>query len=217
MAEVLPAALGVAASPVPIVAVILLLGRPLARGPGRAFALGWVVALAVLTAILVASAGEEGTTTTSGPFGPGPQVVVGAALVALAGWQWLSRPRAGESPLPARWLEVVDRLGVVRSTALGIALCCVNPKNLALTAAVGSSIGHSGRGGVGTLALAVVFVVVGSASVAGPALWYSLAPGRATRPLQALRRLLDAHGAAVTVAVAALVGARLLGEGIGGL
>ena len=43
--DLLPAAIGVAISPVPIIAIILMLGTPKARSNGPAFAAGWVIGL----------------------------------------------------------------------------------------------------------------------------------------------------------------------------
>ena len=43
--DLLPSAVGVALSPVPIVAVILMLGTPRARTNGPMFAVGWVAGL----------------------------------------------------------------------------------------------------------------------------------------------------------------------------
>ncbi len=43
--QVLPLAIGVALSPVPIIAVVLMLGTPKAASNGPAFVLGWIVGL----------------------------------------------------------------------------------------------------------------------------------------------------------------------------
>ena len=45
--DFLPAAIGVAISPIPIIAVILMLLTPRARTNGPAFLVGWIVALLV--------------------------------------------------------------------------------------------------------------------------------------------------------------------------
>ncbi len=45
--DLLPSAVGVALSPVPIIAVILMLGTPKARSNGPAFAVGWVAGLVI--------------------------------------------------------------------------------------------------------------------------------------------------------------------------
>ena len=68
----LPSALGVALSPIPIVAVILMLGTPRARTDGPAFALGWVLGLSVVAVAVLALTGASGDASTagSGTFGP---------------------------------------------------------------------------------------------------------------------------------------------------
>ena len=56
--DLLPSALGVALSPVPIIAVILMLGTPKARATGSAFAVGWIAGLVIAsTIVLVATSG----------------------------------------------------------------------------------------------------------------------------------------------------------------
>ena len=51
IAAVLPFAVGVAVSPIPIIAVILMLFSSRAKVNGPMFALGWAVALAVVSGI----------------------------------------------------------------------------------------------------------------------------------------------------------------------
>ena len=49
----LPAAVAVALSPIPIVAVILVLATPRARTVGPAFAVGWVAGLTLVSTVVV--------------------------------------------------------------------------------------------------------------------------------------------------------------------
>ena len=51
ISEVLPFAIGVAISPVPIIAVILVLFSTRARVNGPVFALGWIVGVAVISTV----------------------------------------------------------------------------------------------------------------------------------------------------------------------
>ena len=51
--QMLPAAVGVAISPLPIVAVVLMLVTPRGRVNGPAFVLGWMLGLAVVGAIVL--------------------------------------------------------------------------------------------------------------------------------------------------------------------
>ena len=58
--QVLPIAVGVALSPLPIVAVVLMLVTPRGRANGLAFVAGWIAGLAVVGAIVLALAGKAG-------------------------------------------------------------------------------------------------------------------------------------------------------------
>ena len=51
--EMLPLAIGIAISPLPIIAVILMLTTPKARTNGLAFLGGWLLGLAVVGAIVL--------------------------------------------------------------------------------------------------------------------------------------------------------------------
>lgn len=58
--QVLPLGVGVAVSPVPIIAVVLMLGTPRGSANGPAFVLGWVFGLVVVgTIVLLASSAGE--------------------------------------------------------------------------------------------------------------------------------------------------------------
>jgi len=94
--DFLPAAIGVAISPIPIIAVILMLFTPRARSNGPAFLVGWVVALLVVggIGILIADKASESSGTGPGTFASLVLTVLGVLLVLLALrlWTWLHRP-----------------------------------------------------------------------------------------------------------------------------
>jgi hypothetical protein len=63
---ILPLALGVAISPIPIIAVILMLLSPKARTNGPAFVLGWVSGLAAVSIAVSALSGKAGWARAAG-------------------------------------------------------------------------------------------------------------------------------------------------------
>jgi Sap, sulfolipid-1-addressing protein len=69
--EILPFAVGVALSPVPIIAVILMLVTPRARVSGPAFVVGWLTGLAVVGRSSSSSPARR-TRTTTASRRPGP-------------------------------------------------------------------------------------------------------------------------------------------------
>ena len=54
LGDLLPLAVGIAVSPIPIIAVILMLFSPKARVNGISFVLGWVAGLALVAIVILA-------------------------------------------------------------------------------------------------------------------------------------------------------------------
>src|SRR5690606_38175547 len=107
--EILTPALGVAISPIPIIAAILMLLSSRARVTGTGFLLGWVlgivVAVTVFTLLSAVLPGED-------PGGSQPikgviQLVLGALLLLLAVRQWRGRPRPGAEPAMPKWMQAI--------------------------------------------------------------------------------------------------------------
>lgn len=65
LGDLLPLAIGVAVSPIPIIATILMLLAPRAGGTGAGFLLGWVVGVAAVTTRCVAAGTVVGVSTIS--------------------------------------------------------------------------------------------------------------------------------------------------------
>jgi protein-S-isoprenylcysteine O-methyltransferase Ste14 len=99
--EVLTFAVGVAISPVPIIAVILMLFSARAKVNGPMFLLGWVVALAVVSfAVYYFASDASDPSTNSGASDAisWGKVVLGTLLLVLALRSWRNRPAPGELP-----------------------------------------------------------------------------------------------------------------------
>jgi threonine/homoserine/homoserine lactone efflux protein len=214
----LPSAIGVALSPVPVIAVILVLGTPKARSNGPAFALGWVGGLVVVSLIvLLVASGASNPNSGSSTAVNAVKLALGAVFLFMAAAQWQKRPKKGEEPTMPKWMETIDTFTPAKSLAFGAALSAVNPKNLALTIAAAGTIAQAGLGaGQSTIAVAV-FVVLGSLTVAGPVVFYVLATNKAEGPLTAIKDFMSAHNAVIMFVVLVVLGAKLLGDGIAGL
>ncbi len=214
--DLLPLAAAVALSPIPIIAVILMLGTPKARTNGPAFAVGWVAGLAAVSMIvlLVSSGGDDADATSSGV--DWLQLLLGLLFLVMAARQWKKRPAEGEEAVLPDWMTSVDHFTAGKSLGLGLALSGANPKNLALTAAAAASIAQAGlTGGEDVVAIAA-FVVLGSLTVAGSVLYYVIAPARAAGPLASIKAFMTVHNAVIMMVVLLLLGAKLIGAGLAG-
>jgi threonine/homoserine/homoserine lactone efflux protein len=95
--DILPMAVGVALSPVPIIAIVLMLGTPRARSNGPAVALGWLAGLTIAGGVMLAiasgrSQADDGTPET---WVSVLKLVIGIVFLLLAVRTWRGRPRAG--------------------------------------------------------------------------------------------------------------------------
>ncbi len=213
----LPSAVGVALSPIPIIAVILMLSTERARSNGIAFSIGWIAGLTVVSIVVVTLVGGTDPASTADDGVNWLKVGLGVLFLAMARRQWRSRPKAGEQAEMPGWMQTVDHFTAPKSLGLGVVLSALNPKNLALTLAAAASVGQAGlSAGDDAIAIAV-FVVLSSITVVGCVVVYVVAPRAAEKPLAAMNEFMSAHNAVIMMIVLLLLGAKLIGDGFGGL
>lgn len=217
--ELLPYAVGVAISPIPIIAIILMLLAPKAGATSIGFLAGWlagiVVALAVVTAIATQTTigGSDGSTSSAGTV----KLVLGILLIVAAGRQWRGRPKPGEPEHLPGWMAAIDKFNALRAAALGFALAAVNPKNLLLIAAAAVILAGAGATASEAGAAIVVFVLIAASTVAIPVVAYLVAAEKMRAPLDELKVWLQHNNAAVMAVVLLVMGAVVLGKGISGI
>jgi threonine/homoserine/homoserine lactone efflux protein len=216
--NVLPLAVAVAVFPVPIIAVVVVLGSDRGTAKGLAFVLAWCLGLAAVgAAALVLAAFADGS--DGGEPATWVNVLLlglGLLLVALAAKQWRARPGPGEeTPVPG-WMRRMDDFSVAKAGAAGIALSAVNPKNMLLTAAAAAEIAEVGLSAAEQVAVLLGFVLLASAGVLTP-LVASLALGERSRALlDGVRRRMARHNAEITAVLFLLIGAKLIGDAVSG-
>jgi threonine/homoserine/homoserine lactone efflux protein len=218
LGHVLPLAVAVAIFPVPIIAVVLVLGSDRGHAKGQAFVLGWGVGLAAVGAIVLVFAGAVDASDAGEPA-PWVNVVLlglGLVLLALAVRQWRGRPHAGEETPAPGWMRTVDEFTIAKAGGAGFALTALNPKNVLLTVAAGAEIADAGLPAGQQVALLVAFVVVASVGVLTP-LVLSLALGERSRDLlDGLRRWMARYNAAIMAVLFVVIGAKLIGDAVSG-
>jgi threonine/homoserine/homoserine lactone efflux protein len=217
--QVLPLAIGVALSPVPIIAVVLMLGTPRARANGPAFIGGWIAGLSVVGAIVLVGASGASASERGAPaeWVGILELVLGALLLGLASRTWRSRPRAGEPAELPNWMRTLDRYTPERATAMGVALTVVNPKNLLLAIAAAAAIAQTGVGTGQQAGALAIFVLIATLGPGIPVGIYFAMPERAPRLLAELKDWMAAHNAAIMAVLCVIIAAKLIGDGVSGL
>jgi threonine/homoserine/homoserine lactone efflux protein len=217
--QVLSFGVGVALSPVPIIAVVLMLATPKGRVNGPAFLAGWIVGIAALGTIVLlvssgASASNGGTPATWVSI---LKIVLGALLVLLAIHQWRGRPRGDARPELPAWMRTIDTFTPVRSAGMAALLSAVNPKNLLLVVGAAAAIAQTGSGPVDQAVALVVFTVIATLGVGAPVAIYFLAGDRATRMLGELHDRMTRENATIMAVICLVIGAKLIGDAISAL
>ena len=214
----LPLAIGVAISPIPIIAIILMLLSKRAATNSASFLVGWFIGIAVVLSIVVAVSGTATLTTSSGPATGVSwiKVVLGVLLLLVGLRDWRKRPKGGEEATLPKWLTTVESITPPKAGGLGILLSAVNPKNLLLLVGGGVAIAQ-GATTTGDKAVAmIVFIVIAVSTVALPVILNLTMGQRARAILDSLNNWLKNNNATVMAVLILVIGFVLIGKGISG-
>jgi len=215
--ETLPLAVGIAISPVPIIAAILMLLSPKAKGASVGFLLGWItgivvaiVVFALLSSVLPAQ-DESGSSPVRGVI----KIILGALLLFLALRQWRGRPAEGEQATMPKWMSAIDSMTAGKALGLGFLLSAVNPKNLLMAISAGLIIGGAGLAVGQTVVVIVIFVLLAASTVLIPVVAYLIASERLAGPLDRLRAWLVNNNATIMAVLLLVIGVAVIGKGFG--
>lgn len=215
--EILPLAVGIAISPIPIIAVILMLLSPRAKGTSVVFMIGWllgiIIAIIVFTRLSsVLPQHSAGGSSVAGVI----KIVFGVLLLFLALRQWRARPAEGEHASLPKWMSAIDSMTAGKAFGLAFLLAAVNPKNLLLAASAGLITGGAGLGvGQGLALVIIVFVLLAACTVVIPVIGYLIASTRLAGPLDSLRGWLVENNATIMSVLLLVIGVAVIGKGLG--
>jgi len=213
--SILALAAGVAISPLPIMAVILILFTPKARTNGPAFAAGWVLGLAAVAAVtLVIFDPQNFTDEAPTNVAAALHLALGVLLLWLGVRRWRHRPGPGELPTPPKWMSGLATLRTLQAVGLAALLAGLNPKNTVLTISAAVSVAQHELGGGETAAVMAIYIAIASLTVATPVALLVFAPTKAQPILDRWRTGLMEHGVIVGVTLFFVFGALLVGKGI---
>jgi threonine/homoserine/homoserine lactone efflux protein len=226
---ILPFALGVSVSPVPIIVSVLILLSPRSRANGLAFLLGWMVGVAVVVTVLTALAGYLPSDSSDGPNPVAGvlQLALGVWLLVMARRKFRPAEAAADAdaevdpdtglPVPRLpgWMSSIASTTPARSLRSGLLFAGANPKNVAFAAGAALTIGTAGLGTGDVALLLVIYTVIASLTVAVPVGLHLLFPVRTQQPLRALEVWLVRNNATIGVVLLLVYGVLLIGQGIG--
>lgn len=217
--DMLPFAFGVAISPMPIVAIVLMLITPEAKTNGLAFLGGWIAGIAIAGAIVLAVAHPSDTGDTDDPatWVSWLKLVLAVLLVLLAIKEWKGRPAPGEDVAMPKWMGMLNGITAVKAGGLAIVLSALNPKNLVFIIGGATAVALTGVSGGEQAISWVVFTIIASIGVAAPVVIYFALGDKANAKLNSLKDWMAHNNTAMMSVLCLIIGVKLLGDAISGL
>jgi threonine/homoserine/homoserine lactone efflux protein len=213
--EILPLAVGIAISPIPIIAAILMLLSPRAKRTSVGFLIGWLagIVVAVVLFTLITSVIPQDNAGPS-PVAGVIKIILGALLLFLAFKQWRTRPAEGEQASMPKWMSAIDSMTAGKALGLGFLLSAVNPKNLLMAISAGVIVGSADLA-VGQIAVVIIiFVLLAACTVLIPVIGYLIASARLSGPLDKLREWLVDNNALIMAVLLLVIGVSVIGKGL---
>lgn len=217
--EILPLGIGVAVSPFPIIAVILMLLTRRAKSNAPAFLAGWIVGLAVVGVIvlLISSGADVATYDERSTAASALRALVGVLLLLLAWRQWQNRPEKGEEPQMPRWIQRIESVNPAMALGLGALLSGLNPKDTTLAVLAAVAIAQAGLSAGESAVTLAIFIAIATVSVVAPITLYFALGERAEETLNGWKAWLTENNATVMAVLFLVFGVVLVGQGIRGL
>lgn len=211
--QTLSFAVGVAISPIPIIALILMLFSRKATVNSLSFLAGWLVGLLGAGLIVLAiglEASSGGESDSSGYM----KIAIGALFIVLGVRNWLKRPTGDTEAEMPKWMTSIDDFSAVKAFGLAFVLAAINPKNLGLTIAAVASISASGLETSEEYIVLGIFVFLASLTIIVPVVFYLAMGPKAEAPLNSAKEWLIANNNTVMAVLFVVLGAKVLGDGI---
>jgi hypothetical protein len=215
LATLIPLGLVIAVSPLTIIPAVLVLQTPRPRPTGLAFLSSWLLGLAALTAIFVASSSAlEGLRKSPPAWASWMRVALGSALIAYGIYEWLARHRRTRSP---RWMRPFASLTPARAGITGLVLVVVRLEVLTMCALAGLAIGGAELGITAEWITAAIFVAVAGSTVAVPILAYAGAGHRLDDSMARIKDWMERNNAALLAGILAVIGLIVVYHGVAAL
>lgn len=213
--HILPFAVAVALSSVPIMATIFILLSPNRSRSALPFLIGWVIGLVLVVGLAALLA--QVVPTARLPRQPDTavgsiEIVVGLALVVLALLTLRHARHQSEHNVP-KWLKSAGNLGPWEAFGLAFILN-VRPKALLLAIAAGLTI-RADADSLTDAAVAIgIYTVIAASTVAVPIIGTMAAPARMEPRLVSMRGWLINNGEALGAIIGLAIGVVIVGMGI---
>jgi hypothetical protein len=209
-------ALGVAASPLPVVAVLVLLLTKRARFSSLVLLASWIAGVVVALALAVAFA-DTLRMPTAGTDLAGEGIfslLLGVGLVMMGVLSRRGRFRQDDPEAPPDWVSSVDNLSPIGGGIVVFLNATTSPKNLALAITAGRLIANTGAPLAEEAIWVVLYIAIASLTVAAPVALYLVGGETSIAVLERWKHAVTTHAAAVMEITLFVLGLGMAARGL---
>lgn len=211
LGHILPIAVAVALSSIPIMAAILILLSPNKRRSSLMFLIGFVLGLAVTVVAFTVLAQLTPPRRSQQTIGIS-LIIIGSALVVFAIIVWrrgAGRPSTG---IP-KWLSAAESMGPWSAFGLAFILN-LRPKAILLSAATGLSIRGDDLSVTEAAIVIGVYTIVSASTVAALIVASLVRPEKTDTQLVRMRTWITENNRIVTILILIMIGVVIIGNGL---
>lgn len=213
--HMLPIAVAVAVSSVPIMATILILLSPNRGRSALPFLIGWVSGILIVVSVftLIAQAVPTARTQRQPDEAVGAlEITVGILIVVLSAISFRRTRRHPEPAMPDP-LKKRRTLGPWEALGMGFILN-LRPKGLLLAIAAGLTVRADAQSLTNAIVAIGIYTVIGASTVAVPIIATLVAPTRMEPKLVDAQEWLSRNGGMLTSVILFVIGVVVVGAGI---
>ncbi|MDT0553788.1 GAP family protein [Urechidicola vernalis] len=207
--------IGLALSPLPLIAMFMLLLTPKAKQNSSAFLIGWLVGVYLIAgAVLLLPIPLEATWKSMGSS-KNTQIIIGVAMLLAAVIVKIKGTKKTDPIKIPKLFVHIDKFGFKRSISLGFLMCTINVKNLALVVAGAVQIKTALTSDLLDRGIAsLLFTVLASSSMIVPVIIYNLSQEKLDTLFLKWRNFLIRNQTSILMMVLSFFGVLLIYMGL---
>lgn len=164
----LPLALGIAAAPWAIIALMILLLTPKAVSNAYAFLGGWFIGLMLVGVVIISSPGLMDDTGEPSRLMGWIRLGMGVVFLIFSVLLLRNLPKGKDQRTVPKWIQRVDAFGFVQSSFIGFLMSTLNLKNSSMVVVGAAFIARQGLSVGQELLTLVLFCLIASIGVMIP-------------------------------------------------
>ena len=206
--------LGLALSPFPLIAIIIILMTPKAKSNSLWFLLGWISGIYGIGLLVLVIPGLGTNHDTPSIYSGAITIGLGLSLLIFAFKTWLKRPRRGDEIVTPKLFLSIDKFGLRKSMLTGFLFSAANVKNMAFSAAGALRINQSLAANQSIFIALLLFSLIGSLTLIFPVIIYAFAEKKIEPTFLLWKKWLIKNNAIVLVLILSFIGLMLVKGGI---